>query len=305
MRILVAEDEPVSRHRLHATLMAWGYDVISVADGAQALDVLAGPDAPPLVILDWTMPDVDGLQVCRAIRDAQGPADQYVYAILLTANDRQEDVLEGFAAGADDYIIKPFNANELRARVRSGQRIIELQRQLIAAREELRDKAMHDPLTGLLNRGAFFEMFEQEVSRALRQPSPLTLVIADLDHFKQINDRFGHPAGDEVLREAARRLRASVRLSDVVGRYGGEEFVALCVGCPLEGGVKVAERFRQAVNAAPIQTAAGMIEVTTSVGVAEVADFEAAAQVFTDADDALYRAKFGGRNKTEASARAA
>ena len=304
MRVLVAEDEPVSRHRLHATLVAWGYEVTSVADGAQALRALAVPDAPSLVILDWTMPEVDGLQVCRAIRDTQG-SGHYVYAILLTANDRHEDVIQGFASGADDYITKPFNASELRARVRTGARIIELQRQLIAAREQLREKAMHDPLTGLLNRGAFFEMFEHEVSRARRLQSPLTLIIADLDHFKRINDRYGHVAGDEVLRETARRLRSSVRLTDAVGRYGGEEFVALAVSCGLDEGLKMAERFRQAVSAAPVQTAAGAIEVTTSIGVTAIADMSEAIQGFKEADAALYRAKFGGRNRIESGIHAA
>jgi diguanylate cyclase (GGDEF)-like protein len=299
MRILVAEDEPVSRYRLHATLVAWGYEVTSVADGAQALRALAEPDGPSLVILDWTMPEVDGLQVCRAIRDTEGGTDPYVYAILLTANERQEDVIHGFADGADDYITKPFNANELKARVRTGARIIELQRQLIAARERLREKARHDPLTGLLNRGAFFEMFELEVSRARRQQHSLTLIIADLDHFKQVNDQYGHVAGDEVLRETARRLRSSVRVTDAVGRYGGEEFVVLGVGCGLHDGLQVAERFRQAMSAEPIQTPAGAVEVTTSVGVAATADMSDSIQMFKDADDALYRAKFGGRNKIE------
>jgi diguanylate cyclase (GGDEF)-like protein len=305
MRILVAEDEPVSRHRLHATLVAWGYEVASVSDGAQALHALAQPDAPSLVILDWTMPEVDGLQVCRAIRDTRGCADPYVYAILLTANDRDEDVIQGFAAGADDYVTKPFDANELKARVRTGARIIELQRQLITAREQLREKAMHDALTGLLNRGAFYETFEQEVSRARRQQTPLTLMIADLDHFKRINDRYGHVAGDEVLRETARRLRSAVRVTDAVGRYGGEEFVGLGVDCGLDEGLKMAERFRRAVSAAPIHTPSGAIELTTSVGVAAVADMNDAIQVFKDADDALYRAKFGGRNRIEGGVRAA
>ena len=305
MRILVAEDEPVSRRRLHATLVAWGYEVTSVADGAEALRELESPDPPSLAILDWTMPEVDGLQVCHAIRETQGEADLYTYVILLTANDRHEDLIQGFGAGADDYVTKPFNANELQARIRTGVRIIELQRQLIAAREQLREKAMHDPLTGLLNRGAFFEMFEKEVSRAKRQQNPLALVIADLDHFKQINDCHGHVAGDEVLQEVARRLRASVRATDAVGRYGGEEFVVLAVGCGLDEGLKIAERFRQAVSMQPILTPAGPIQVTTSVGVAAIADMNDAIQVFKDADDALYRAKFGGRNKTEGADRAA
>ena len=302
MRVLVAEDEPVSRLRLHAALASWGYEVIGVDDGAQALRVLEQPDRPSLAILDWSMPKMTGLEVCRSIRHAAaGSADQYVYTILLTANDRPEDLIEGFAAGADDYVTKPFNGNELKARIRTGARIIELHRQLFAAREELRVKAMHDSLTGLLNRGAYVETYQREVERARRQGHALTLIMADLDRFKQVNDRHGHAAGDDVLREAARRLRASVRVSDVTGRFGGEEFVALAVGCGQDHGLVLAERFRHAMSSNPIDIPGGIVEVTTSVGVATITDMAKSTSLFSAADEALYRAKAKGRNIVEAA----
>ncbi len=294
LRVLVAEDDPVSRHRLHAALSSWGYAVTSVVDGEEALREIGRQDPPHLAILDWSMPKIDGLQVCRAVRDTiQG---QYLYMILLTSHDRDDDVLEGFDAGADDYITKPFDTRQLKVRVRSGARIVQLQQQLITAREQLREKAMHDPLTGLLTRGAFFEICDGEIARALRKAQPLSLMMADLDHFKSINDKYGHLAGDDVLREAARRLRATFRRGDAVGRYGGEEFVALGPGCVMEDALRLAERFRQSISREPFETCAGKIDVTTSVGVAVIPNVDASWPLLKAADDALYRAKAAGRN---------
>jgi two-component system cell cycle response regulator len=297
LRVLVAEDEPVSRHRLQVSLSGWGYHVTCVSDGEAALVEMARPDHPSLIVLDWSMPKVDGLQVCRTVRDLI--TDRYVYIILVTSHDSEDSVVAGFDAGADDYVTKPFNNRELQARVRSGARIVQLQHQLIAAREQLREKAMHDPLTGLLTRGAFFEIHERELLRARRTDTPMSLIMADLDHFKQINDRYGHLAGDDVLREAARRLSATLRRSDAMGRYGGEEFIALATGCRLADALPLAERFRQSINAAPFETSAGTLRVTTSVGVASTDDVGDAARLLKAADDALYRAKAGGRNRVE------
>jgi two-component system, cell cycle response regulator len=294
LRVLVAEDDPVSRHRLHTALSQWGYDVTSVVDGQEALREIKRSDGPNLAILDWSMPKVDGLQVCRTIREAG--TNHYTYVILLTSHDQDDDVIEGFDAGADDYVTKPFDTRELRARVRSGARIVQLQRQLIAAGEQLRDKAMHDPLTGLLTRGAFFEIYDGEIARAVRKGTSLALVMADLDHFKQINDRYGHLTGDDVLRETARRLKSTFRRSDVIGRYGGEEFVVLALDCGTEDAVRLAERFRQSVESTPFVTQSGGIDVTTSLGVAGISDVLGSTGLLKAADDALYRAKAAGRN---------
>ena len=300
VRVLVAEDDPVSRHRLHSALGSWGYEVTSVVDGHEALREVARPDPPHIAILDWSMPRIDGLQVCRAIRETA--AGQYVYIVLLTSHDRDDDVLEGFDAGADDYITKPFDTRQLKARVRSGARIVRLQQQLIAAREQLREKAMHDPLTGLLTRGAFFEICDGEIARASRKNHPLALVMADLDHFKEINDQHGHLVGDEVLREAAKRLRATFRRGDSVGRYGGEEFVALAVGCLMHDAVALAERFRENIGRTPFETSVGPIDVTTSVGLAVIPGLDTSRELFKAADEALYRAKAAGRNTVACAA---
>jgi len=300
VRILVAEDEPVSRHRLQMALASWGYDVTSVPDGEEALRAMGRIDQPSIAILDWSMPKVDGLRVCRTIREAI--SDRYVYVILLTAHDGDNEVIEGFDAGADDYITKPFDMRELRARVRSGARIIQLQQQLIATREQLREKATHDPLTGLLTRGAFLEFYDRELLKARRTETPLSLIMADLDHFKQINDCHGHLAGDDVLREAARRLAATFRRSDAVGRYGGEEFVALAASCGMNDALALAERFRQSITAKPFETSAGPVVVTTSVGVASASGASDPGQLLKAADEALYRAKAAGRNRVESAA---
>jgi len=294
--VLVAEDEPVSRHRLQAFLTKWGYTVVTAADGADALRALRR-DGPKLVVLDRMMPHVDGLAVCRAIR--KGPAEPYVYVILLTAQDDQQEIIEGFEAGADDYITKPFEAPELEARIRTGARIVELQEQLIAAREQLRVEATHDALTGLLNRAAFFDSFNKEISRARRYRTSIALVMADLDHFKAVNDRYGHPTGDLVLRETARRLRASLRAFDVIGRYGGEEFVVAAPDCSMNDALALAERFRTSICARPIEAPGGPVSLTMSVGVAATADMNEADRLVRVADEALYRAKYGGRNKVE------
>ena len=293
--MLVAEDDASSRFRLETALRAWGYQVTSVANGRQAIAALAQPEGPSLAVLDWSMPEADGLEVCQAIRS--NPESRYIYAILLTSHDRDEDVIAGFDAGADDYVTKPFNTKELRARVRSGARIVQLQHQLVAAREELREKAMYDPLTGLLTRGAFFEISDHEFARARRSKTPLSIVMADIDHFKSINDRFGHPGGDEVLREIALRLQTTFRKEDAVGRYGGEEFVALAVGCEGPDAIGLAERFRQAVEREPFAIGAEWLDVTTSVGVVTGTAADGVLELVRAADEALYGAKTAGRNR--------
>jgi diguanylate cyclase (GGDEF)-like protein len=298
VNILIAEDDLVSRHRLETLLRTWGYCVSIAADGAEALRLLEQPDHPRLAVLDRGMPHMDGLDVCRAIRGSG--SEPYVYIILLTYHDRQEDLIEGFAAGADDYVVKPFEVQELKARVQTGARIVELHEQLIAAREQVKVESMHDSLTRALNRVAFFETFEREVARARRKGGSLALIMADIDHFKAINDRHGHLAGDAVLREAARRLKVSLRASDAIGRYGGEEFVILAPDCALDPAVSLAERCCEAVALEPIQMPSGCVTVTMSVGVAATDDMNEAERLLHTADEALYKAKQSGRNRVAA-----
>jgi two-component system, cell cycle response regulator len=297
MKILVADDDPISRRLLEVCLSEAGYEVSVAVDGAEALRMISQPDSPRLLVLDRVMPLMDGVEVCRAIR--KGAPEPYVYVILLTGRSEQEEIVEGFEAGADDYITKPFEIQELKARVRTGARIVERQEQLISAREQLRVEAMYDALTALLNRAAFFDIFKKEVARADRQKAPLALIMADLDHFKDTNDRYGHLAGDAVLVETAHRLRSRLRVSDSIGRYGGEEFVIVAPGCNAADAAALAERFRLSICGKPVDVASDSIPVTMSFGVAATSDMTKSSQLLRAADEALYRAKNGGRNTVQ------
>jgi two-component system cell cycle response regulator len=290
MKVLVADDSPISRHLLQVSLCSSGYETHMVADGAEALRVLEQEESPRLVILDWMMPHMDGVEVCRAIK--QRIAEHYVYIILLTAKGHQEEINEGLEAGADDYIIKPFDLQELKARLRVGKRILELHEQLVA-------QATHDSLTSLLNRSAILDVLQRELIRSVRKKTPVTAIMADLDHFKYVNDAHGHLAGDAVLREAARRMSASLRAYDAVGRYGGEEFLIVAPSCNVAGGVELAERLRESVCGMPIDASGQTIVVTMSFGVAATCEIKQVTQLLRMADEALYAAKEAGRNRVE------
>jgi len=295
MKILLADDEPIARTMLEHWLTGWGYEVITVRDGEAALNALAADPTLRLAIIDWVMPKVDGIEVCRKVRS--GPAEPYVYLVLLTAKDDKADIIQGLDAGADDYLVKPCNPLELKVRLRAGKRVIELQEQLVSARETLRFEAMHDSLTELLNRGATLEQLDRELVRASRRAMPVTVIMADLDHFKNINDTYGHATGDIVLREAARRLKGGVRAYDSLGRLGGEEFIAVLPECEAKVGYQVAQRLCRLVSETPVLTPAGKIPVTVSLGVAALDQVAGATSedLMRAADSALYQAKHSGR----------
>ena len=301
MRILVAEDDPVSRRLLESYMAKWGYEAVVASDGAEAWERLQAADAPRLALLDWMMPGLDGVEVCGRVRQrAQQP---YTYILLLTAKDEKLDVIEGLESGADDYLTKPFHSQELKARLRVGKRILDLEDGLLAAREVLQFKATHDQLTGLWNRGAILDTLHRELARSRRESGSVGVLLADLDHFKSINDDHGHLAGDQVLRETARRLTSSVRIYDAVGRYGGEEFLIVVPGCNALTARTKAEQLRAAIGSRPVKTTEGAIPVTASIG-AVAASGEVDANANADAllraaDAALYRAKAAGRNRVE------
>ncbi|HLK51763.1 MAG TPA: diguanylate cyclase [Bryobacteraceae bacterium] len=297
MKILAAEDSPVFQTMLRSILSKWGYEVVIAKDGTEALEILEGKDAPQLAILDWMMPGADGPEVCRRVRAAR--REPYTYILLLTARTDSEDRVEGIDAGADDYLTKPFNAAELRARLRAGQRILELQQQLVMAREALRQEATHDSLTGLLNRHAILGLLQIEVDRSFREKRHLSVLMADLDHFKEVNDHYGHLVGDAVLRETAERMKSSIRSYDWLGRYGGEEFLVVLPGCDGAGGLTQAERMRLAVAGAGFTAGNQPLKVTCSVGLTCLPpgmhwDTDA---LIRQADLALYAAKRNGRNQ--------
>ncbi len=299
MRILIAEDDPVSRRVLQAHLNKWGYEVVVTHNGREAWQALEQENAPQLAILDWMMPVMDGIELVRRLRERHAQRS-YVYAILLTAKSQKEDIVIGLEAGADDYLTKPFDASELHARVRTGRRILELQSQLLAAQEALREQATHDHLTGVWNRAGILDILQRECSRSARTGSPLSVVMADLDHFKRINDTLGHMVGDEVLRCVAKRMLASVRSYDSIGRYGGEEFVIVLPDIDATSSHQQAERIRQEISHTPIEIPGNHLTVTLSLGVASSGggrhdDFQS---LLRAADAALYRAKAAGRNQT-------
>jgi len=304
VKILVAEDDPVSRRLLEVTLGKWGYEVVTCADGQAAWDALKAPDAPQLVILDWMMPLLDGLQVCKNVRNpAERPAEPYVYIILLTAKSQKTDMVTGLEAGADDYLTKPFDAQELRMRLRAGRRILDLLDELVRAREIMREQSRKDSLTQLCTRATVLELLKHELYRSQRtsmdRDAPVSVILADLDHFKHINDTYGHLAGDVVLREAARRMRDAVRPYDSIGRYGGEEFLLVLSNCDTIGAVALAERLLQAVRKDTIVLAEDTVSVTLSAGVATSGVMQDPETLVGAADAALYRAKRGGRNRVE------
>jgi len=299
VKILIADDSIVSRHLLEATLRKWGYEVTVACDGAEALQILEREDAPALIILDWMMPGMTGLEVCQKIR-ARG-TEPYIYILLLTSKSQKEDLIEGMDAGADDYITKPFDQNELQVRLRAGTRLVDLQAQLLSAREALREQATRDSLTRLWNRSSILEALGRELARSERESSPLGVVIVDLDHFKYINDNHGHPAGDAVLREAARRMQQSVRQYDSVGRYGGEEFLILLPNCGETESYTQAERLRKQLTQTDINVNDTSLRITASFGVTAALPGEpwTAEGLIRKADEALYIAKKSGRNRVE------
>ncbi|HEY3738433.1 MAG TPA: diguanylate cyclase [Bryobacteraceae bacterium] len=296
-RLLIADDSLVSRHLLDSTLKKWGYNVRTVADGTAAWNEFQTDDPPDLAILDWVMPGLTGPEVCRLVR--QQEREKYTYLILLTSKSLKEDLIEGMESGADDYVTKPFDQHELQVRLRAGIRILELQAELVAAREALRDQATRDPLTKLWNRRHILEVLDRELARIQRHDTSLGLIMLDLDHFKSINDTHGHLAGDEVLRETARRLRAAVRQYDSIGRYGGEEFLIVMPGCGGGDIEKQAERLRLSLCQSPMRVGDLELVVTGSFGATfSLPAYQANQQDLVKvADEALYRAKRGGRNR--------
>jgi diguanylate cyclase (GGDEF)-like protein len=297
MRVLVADDDEIYRGLLATTLSRWGYQVTPVAGGEQALERLEAEGAPTLAILDWMMPGLTGPEVCARLRARAGA--RYTYVLLLTARHKMEDVIEGLDAGADDYLTKPFDTSELRARLRAAERILALQEKLLKSRQELEELATHDPLTQLWNRRTILEMLGNEAARAKREKKTLAVILVDVDHFKQVNDTRGHLCGDQVLREVARRMDGALRPYDLLGRFGGEEFLVTLTTDAPEGAAVVAERLRAAVAAGPFSASGVDFCISVSAGVATSAagaEFSPESLLHA-ADSALYRAKHEGRNR--------
>ena len=290
MRVLIADNDASFRTVLERQLSKWGYEVVVAADGAEAWQRLDGEDPPRLVLLDPMMPGLQGVEACRRLRGK--PDGAYYYIVLLKAKGDSENMIEGINAGADDYVVKPFDEQELRVRLRAGRRIVELQ-------EALQREASTDSLTGLRNQTAIYSILKRELQRAQRMTTPLGVAMVDIDHFKRLNDTHGHLAGDECLQEVASRLHSSLRTYDSIGRWGGEEFLIVLPGCSVDTATAIAERVRTSIADTPVRARDITATVTISAGVAcwvggPVQDPDT---LIHAADQALYRAKDGGRNQ--------
>ncbi|MBM3766233.1 MAG: diguanylate cyclase [Acidobacteria bacterium] len=292
MKILIADDSTVSRHLLESIVRKWGYEVVSTSDGNQAWEVLQRPDAPRLAILDWMMPGLTGPEVCKLVREKI--SDPYVYILLLTSRTQKEDVIEGMMAGADDYVVKPFDQQELNVRLRAGRRIVDLQQELMRAQAALRHQATHDALTGIQNRGKITEVLAARVDAN----APLGVIMLDVDRFKSVNDAHGHAAGDAVLIAIAQRLARAIGEKDSLGRYGGEEFVIVSQREP-EDLHQFAESLRELIASKPIEVTSLYLVVTASFGVASRDPSTPCPGhlILRSADEALYQAKHAGRNR--------
>ena len=298
MRALVADSDPERLRFVEGWFAKWGHSVRAFRNGVEAWRAVEGEREPTLVVLAWRMEGMPGIDVCRRLR--LQPDLPSAYVLLLTDRRDGEDLLDGLNAGADDFLFSPVDPHEMKARVRTGARIVEIEAALRATQDALRVQSTRDAVTGTWNRGAILEALQRERERARRKSGSVAVVLADLDAFRNVNESFGTPVGDEVLRETARRMSAGLRPYDAVGRYGGEEFLIVLPGSDGLGALTVAERIRESFARRPVHTSAGPVAVTLSLGVSSEGG-EAASEadgLLRAATVALKRAQDGGRNRT-------
>jgi two-component system cell cycle response regulator len=248
MKILIAEDDPTANLILKGMLLRWGFDVVTTFNGTDAWKILQEEDVPQLAIIDWVMPGMEGLEVCRRIREAEKGGDRYTYVVILTGRDTKEDIVAGIGAGADDYIVKPFDKEELKARLHGGQRIIELQTALRVANKKLLSMSRLDPLTGALSRTAILEDLDLAMYRSMRENKSLGISLVDIDNLKEMNERSGRGEGDRILQASVRSINACLRRSDTFGRYGKDEFLIILPGVDLDAGMSICHRIQNAIN---------------------------------------------------------
>lgn len=301
MKVLIADDDKVLRMLMERQLQGWGFDVTTAQDGEEAFEILTTESEPPrMLVLDWEMPNLDGITLCQKIRALETNDPPYI--VLVTAHSDQEHLATALQAGANDYISKPTKPIELRARLGVGLRTLELQNRLNIANEMLAYRAEHDELTGLQNRASLIDHLETEIERTKRTGEPLALAICDIDLFKTVNDTYGHPVGDRVLKEFADRMKEAFRPYDLISRYGGEEFVVCCTALESEPNA-IFERFREAIASTPFLAKDLSLNVSVSVGIATfngistLSTKEIMLSLISDSDKALYSAKHSGRNQ--------
>jgi two-component system cell cycle response regulator len=296
--ILVAEDDPLFRIIFQKWLQQWGYNVTVVENGEAAWRQIESEGCPRLLLLDWMMPDIDGVELCKRARALH--SDLYTYILMVTSRQERRDIVIALDAGADDYVTKPVESNELRARLQVGRRILRLEHKLLQSRELLRLQATRDSLTGLLNHRSVLEALQEELARSARTATSLGILMLDLDYFKAVNDTYGHMAGDTVLVEVASRISGTVRSYDKVGRFGGEEFLVVLPDCSELMLRRVAERIRAHIAGMPVISEFANVDITVSIGGATAANRHTESGVLIRlADAALYSAKERGRNCCE------
>jgi len=301
--ILVVDDDLTSIKFLEKMLIKVGHEVTMAQNGIEALDLFKRHFFP-IVLSDWMMPDLNGIELCRTLRSM--PDIGYVFFILLTGKDSKDDIVTGFEAGADDFLTKPVHPSELLARLKSGIRILELEKSLKSANDEIRHLSITDPLTKCYNRNYLASRLNQEIKRAKRYNHPLSIILADIDHFKKVNDTYGHLVGDRVLKRFAEWIMSSIRHDiDWIVRYGGEEFIIVLPETPLSGASIAAEKFRQIIDEQEIKVSNIKFKVTASFGVSGVDSIHYTDKLSQDTmisqtDKYLYQAKREGRNRVVA-----
>lgn len=301
LKILVVDDERIDRRIVEKTLTRLGYDVV-LADSGEAAWEKIQEEPIRFVITDWNMPLMDGIQLIKKIRSTALPG--YVYTILVTSNSKDEDIVEGLYAGADDYLTKPFNPTELEARVAVGERMLALEDGLMQANNQLEKLAMVDSLTGLLNRRAIYKFARGELERARRVSEPISVIFLDVDKFKEVNDEYGHLTGDEALKLVAQVIKKRSRAYDGIGRWAGDEFLIVLPGASAEDAQNAAERIVEGIAATKLALPeGGILSIAASAGVATQEKMTGAIALLDDiiqrADEALYRAKEAGGNQVE------
>lgn len=294
--VLVVDDSPVYRKIVEQLLSAQEYSLSFASDGREAL-ALFREKAPQIIITDWVMPDLSGLELCQAIRSDKSRSN-YPYIILMTSNKDRDGVVKGLEAGADDYLLKPIDSNEMLARIGVGRRIVDLQMKLQAKSDQLEEVACTDALTGLPNRRAIEDWANKQLKGGLRHGFPVWVVLCDLDSFKGVNDTFGHEAGDTVLRTFADTLRKITRISDMCGRLGGDEFLIVISHVSADNIELAINRFRELFGALSFPFSGKSISVSATFGVAgsEKASLKDFDLLVRKADEMLYEAKRAGRN---------
>jgi len=286
MQILIADDDRLTRRILEDNCSQWGYETIAVSDGETAWNVFNSENPPRIFLLDWVMPRLTGVELCQRIRRFE--KDKYTYIILLTALNEPEHIVEGLEAGADDYITKPFHAAELHLRLNIGRRIIELEDRVFAM-------ANFDYLTGVCSRRYLFQQLEHEITRCTRENKPLGLIMIDIDDFKLVNDLYGHLVGDQVLHRVGEIIKKNCRRYDLVGRFGGDEFIICLPGAGDEETMKIACRIRSYIEKEVFTVEGHTFNITISTGIASGFDMTHD-ELMHLADEGLYRAKSAGKN---------